>query len=86
MKSPLCVIRDQLVGYMNPFIATNEDVAMRDFKVVINDDKSMMYHNPAHFDLYRIGEFDSNTGIIDPCEPTIICTGLSVWRDDHVQD
>lgn len=84
MKQPLCVIRDQLVGYKNPFIAVNEDVAIRDFKIVINDEKSMLYHNPSHFDLYRVGEFDDITGVVTPCDPTVICTGLSVLEKKDV--
>lgn len=80
MKLPICCMRDQLTGFMNPFVSTNESVAERDFKIIINDDKQSLHYNPQHFDLYRLGSFDTDTGVIDPCEPTIMVTGLSVME------
>lgn len=78
MKTPIFVMRDQLTGYMNPFTLINEAVAIRDFKIIINDKTQKFYFNPSHFDLYKIGEFDSETGEISSIEPTIVITGLSV--------
>lgn len=81
MIVPICCMRDQLSGFMNPFVATNEKIAERDFKIVINDDSQSLYHNPQHFDLYKIGSFDTETGIISSIEPTILVTGLSVKEE-----
>lgn len=81
MKCPVCCMRDQLTGFMNPFVATNEAVAERDFRIVINDPDQKLYFNPKHFDLYRIGTFDTETGVLDPVDPTIIVTGLSVKEE-----
>lgn len=78
MKLVMCAMRDQLTGFMNPFPVVNEGVAKRDFKIVINDKDQKLYYNPAHFDLYRIGDFDTETGVLVPCDPEIIVTGLSV--------
>lgn len=87
MKLPVCCVRDQLTGYLNPFTATNEDVAKRDFKIAINDRKAMLYHNPSHFDLYLLGSFDTELGHLEPCDPSILLTGLSVWeKDNEVQE
>lgn len=80
MKLPICCMRDQLTGFMNPFVSTNESVAERDFKIIVNDDKQSLHYNPQHFDLYHLGTFDTDTGIIVPCEPTIMVTGLSVME------
>lgn len=87
MKQPVCCIRDQLTGYLSPFVCNNEAVAKRDFSVIIRDDNNTMYHNPQHFDLYLIGEFDTDTGKIEACEPKILLTGLSVSvkESDNVQ-
>ena len=87
MISPVCCIRDQLTGYMNPFVVVNENVAERDFKILINDPNNAMSYNPQHFDLYHLADFDSELGTISPIEPTIIVTGLSVVQGGkkHVQ-
>ena len=82
MKFPVMCMRDQLTGFMNPFVCTNEAVAQRDFKILINDKDQKMYFNPTHFDLYQIGEFDTETGKLDPCEPTVVCSGLSVFEGE----
>lgn len=80
MIRPVCCIRDQLAGFMSPFCVNNEKLAERDFKILINDPNNAMYHNPAHFDLYKIGVFDDETGIITSSEPTIVATGLSLYK------
>lgn len=78
MRYPICCMRDQLTGFMNPFVAANIEVAQRDFKILINDDKQSLHYNPQHFDLYKVGEFDTDTGKIEPIEPELVLTGLSV--------
>lgn len=87
MISPVCCIRDQLTGFMNPFVTVNERVAERDFRILINDPSNAMSYNPSHFDLYHIADFDSELGHIESIEPTIIVTGLSVFKGEkkHVQ-
>lgn len=78
MIYPICCMRDQLTGFMNPFVASNVKVAERDFKILINDDAQSLHHNPQHFDLYQLGTFDTETGKITVSEPDLIVTGLSV--------
>lgn len=78
MILPICCMRDQLTGFMNPFCTTNESVAERDFKILINDDKQSLHYNPQHFDLYKIGTFNTETGEIIPSPAEILVTGLSV--------
>lgn len=48
-----------------PMVFTNDAEAYRYFKNVINDDRlqSVMYANPADFDLWKLGEWDTNNGI-----------------------
>lgn len=78
MKIQICCMRDQLTGYMNPFAVPNLKVAERDFKILINDDAQSLHYNPQHFDLYHLGEFDTDSGHLDPIEPELVLTGLSV--------
>lgn len=81
MIVPVCCMRDQLTGFMNPFVVSNLDVALRDFKIVINDDKQALHYNPQHFDLYKVAEFDTEKGEMIPCPIDLICTGLSVLEE-----
>lgn len=82
MKYPVLCMRDQLTGFMNPFVVANPAVGKRDFEILINDKDQKMYYNPSHFDLYEIGEFDTETGKIEPKEPEIVITGASVIRGE----
>lgn len=82
MKVQICCMRDQLTGYMNPFGCANLKVAERDFKILINDDAQSLHYNPQHFDLYHLGEFDTDTGKLSPIEPDLILTGLSVKESE----
>ena len=75
-------MRDHMTGYMNPFVATNEGVAKRDFKILVNDRDQKLAFNPQDFDLYKLGEFDTETGKIKPCEPDLLVTGLSVFKEN----
>lgn len=56
----------------------NDRVAEREFKAIVNDQRSGMYYAPNYFDLYFIGEFDNEDGKIKGKEPTLICNGSAV--------
>ena len=83
MMHPVFSVRDQMVGFNDPFCAVNENVAVRDFTNVVNNPSGRIYLNPNHYDLYRIGDFDTETGKMTPCEPSLIVTGLSVKKGNE---
>lgn len=68
MKYNLYSVRDRLVGFNAPFIMPNEDVAKRAFKQRIEKDP-----NAEDLELYRLGNYDDETGIIVP-EPPVMVT------------
>lgn len=51
-----------------PFYKNTHGEAERDFKRLITDEKSMIYQYPEDFDLYYIGEYDSQKGTIKALE------------------
>ena len=57
--------------YGSPFTAINNDVAVRQFAGLIQDAGVRL----AIFDteLYKVGEFDGDNGVIVPCQVEFIC-------------
>lgn len=80
-------MRDELTGYIQPTFEQSDAVAMRNFSFAINRPDTIIFANPKHFDLYRIGSFNTDTGEIISIAPELVCTGLSVIeRNDNVQN
>lgn len=57
--------------YGSPFTAVNNDVAVRQFAGLIQDAGGRL----AIFDteLYKVGEFNGDNGIVTPCQTEFIC-------------
>lgn len=62
-------IRDNLVGFMSPVVDVNENTARRNFARAVNQADSALDFSPNDFDLYKLGSFDDQTGVIEPCLP-----------------
>ena len=84
MKYGMYAIRDQLVGYLSPSLAKNDDVAIRQFSMMINGDEgTLLATSPQYFDLYKVGEFDEEKGELIPKKPIeLVVTGLSIKKGD----
>lgn len=79
MKYPVYCIRDVKVGFRPEFlIQQNDATAIRGFSYAVNND-GMMNFSPKDYDLYKIGEFDLETGNFQSQLPDIICSGVSVY-------
>lgn len=61
----LYLLNDTVSGLYNPpFLAKNDNVAIRLLKdVVLNNDRTVISH-PEDFKLYRVGTFDKATGAL----------------------
>lgn len=79
MKYPMYCIRDNKVGFMTPVIDTNHDTAIRNFAMAVNGQNDTMAFSPADFDLYQVGTFDSEKGMIEPMTPDLVVSGTSVF-------
>lgn len=64
MKYPVYAIRDVHTGFMSPTIDQNDSAAIRNFEHAVMQSASLMNSHPEHYGLYKIGEFDSDTGMI----------------------
>lgn len=66
MKSSLFSIRDQKVGvFNNPFIAPNVNAIIRQFGDAVANKDGDLGKYPQDFDLYEVGSFNPETGVID---------------------
>lgn len=58
-------VRDRCAdNYLNPYVAVNDDVALRQFAYAVSDGETIMRANPDDFELHFIGTFNALTGEI----------------------
>lgn len=82
MKYPIFSVRDVKVGFGTPNIDQSEVSAIRGFSYAINNREGIMNYSPKDFDLYRIGEFDVDTGLIKAEKfPVLVVSGVDVVED-----
>ena len=63
MTLKLFSIRDQKSeAFGTPFYQATHGEAERNFRTLVNDNKSTVSQYPDDFDLYYLGTFDDNTG------------------------
>lgn len=56
-------IRDSKAEVYNaPFFQKTHGEAERNFRTLVNDEKSAIHNYPEDYDLYYIGEYDDNSG------------------------
>lgn len=69
--------------FLTPVLFQNENVALRWFKGVVNskEQNEVIYNNPQDFELWKLAEYDNNTGAIIP-DIEKMATGLSVKKGE----
>lgn len=66
MKLKIFSIRDAKAMYFNtPYFQKTHGEAERNFQSLVNDEKSTIFQYPDDFDLYYLGEYDDNTGVLE---------------------
>lgn len=79
MKYPMYCIRDiKATDFGIPVIDINDETAKRSFAIRLHNDNSLSFR-PSDYELYSIGEYDTETGHIESCFPEFICTGDEVF-------
>lgn len=85
MKYGIYSIRDKLAGYMSLTLEKSDAIATRGFTTLVNTSDTVLSANPGDYDLYKVGEFDSESGVIESCVPSFVCSGGSVF-DSSVKE
>lgn len=82
MKYKVFSIRDKYTSFMSPAVDINEESAKRNFAYAINNNPGVMNFAPEDHDLYEIGTYDSESGLIEPVVPIkFICNGMEVFNE-----
>lgn len=68
MIYPVYSVRDQLNGFGQLLVDTNEATAIRNFQNGIAQNVGMK-NNLKDYDLYQLGEYDTDNGVITPIQP-----------------
>jgi hypothetical protein len=69
MKLNAYVIRDKKAGfYNNPFYLHNDDIAKRTMTDLVNDPESQINHHPEDFSIWKVGVYDNEIALFEPCE------------------
>lgn len=75
-------IRDLKVGFLPCFTDTNDSVAARNFKFAVNRGNSIYLAEPKDFDLFRVGSFDVETGLLCALDvPVLVCSAVDLAED-----
>lgn len=83
MKVSVYAMRDKLSGFQTPTFELNDDIAIRNFSYAINRKDTLLFAAAKHFDLYKFGTFDSDTGKFDLSEqPQLLIEGLSCKHEE----
>lgn len=73
MKIGQYSVQDIKTGFFPPTAASNDDHAKRTFATMASNKDTQMHHYPNDYRLWRVGEFDSESGILTGIEPTFVC-------------
>lgn len=78
MKYNIYSIRDVHTGFMSPAIDQNDASAVRNFRHAAMQSQSLMHSHTKDYDLFCVGEFDTDTGVINSCIPRLVVAGSSL--------
>lgn len=65
------VYDQKAIAYLQPFFANTEGIAVRMFTAAVNDTEHQFARFAEDYVLYKIGEFDDSTGLIEQTQNRI---------------
>lgn len=67
-------VRDLRTGYLSPTVDVNDSSAIRNFKHAATRVDSLFFSSPADYQLFRIGTYDTDDGVLVPEEHKLLAT------------
>lgn len=58
-------VKDRLTGFLPPTYDYSDGSAIRNFKFAVNNADSLFFKSPEDYSLYKIGNYNSDTGKIE---------------------
>lgn len=81
MRIHIFALRDSKVRFLCPFFAPNEEAAVRNVEHDVQTSGSLISSHTSDFDLFKLGEFDDESGVISALEtPQFVVSGSSIWN------
>lgn len=74
-------VRDVKTGFLSLTSDYNDASAMRNFAHACMQKSSLMFTHPRDYELYNVGQFDNDTGVIIPCEKKFLMSGVDVEKE-----
>lgn len=72
-------VKDSAVGaFMQPFTSQSRGAAIRAFADAVNDSSTPMNKHPDDYELYEIGTFEEETGVVQGKLPECVARGKDV--------
>lgn len=68
MKFGIYCVRDVKSGFQTPTAQVNDAVAVRGFASAVINSDSVLFTHASDFALYKVAEFDSDSGRITPLD------------------
>jgi len=69
IKNVYSVYDHKACAFSNPFVAPNDNVALRSFHQAANDENSEISKYPNDYSLFKLGSFNDETGSLSPITP-----------------
>lgn len=87
MEYPVYSIRDSRTGFMAPTLDQNDDAASRNFLFAVKNSRDVMGAYPDEFSLYRLGTFNTESGVFFPEPvPVHVAVGSSAFTAKEVKN
>lgn len=83
MTYNMYAFRDALVGYMAPFLQSNDNQAIRTLRTAVNDPASVMAASPKDYDLWQVGTYDDQAGLISNTQPRHVANAIDLKETRH---
>ncbi|QCS36175.1 nonstructural protein [Capybara microvirus Cap1_SP_147] len=77
MKYEVYAVKDSITGFNQPACELNQAAALRSFKNLINLNEAFRI-NAGDYSLFKIADFDTDTGYCTGIDPVFIVSGSSV--------
>ena len=78
MKFGLYCIKDSKTGFMTPVVEQNDAAALRNFSHAVNQLDSIMHDCPNDFSLFKVADFDTDSGIFAVPNPMLVADASHV--------
>lgn len=79
MKFNVYAMRDLKSGFLTPAVDQNDAMAARNFASSIQCSEGVLFTHKSDFQLYRIGAYDTDLGVINPEDfPVLVADGKDV--------